>query len=126
MVRYQYSEDFLWHFENTRNVGTIANPDGIGEARSETSWCGDVVRITIRVKNGVIEDIRFRVYGCAVVIACGSMVTEWVKGKSVAEAKDVSIDEVALRCGHMNPAKKKCIGTVIRALMAAIENYHSE
>ena len=82
-----YNEKVMDHFMNPRNVGEIENPDGVGLVGNPV--CGDVMKITIKVKDGRIEDIKFKTFGCGAAIATSSMVTELVKGKTLDEARCV-------------------------------------
>jgi len=109
------------HFTNPRNVGEIENPDGVGEVGNPT--CGDMMRITIRVENDVITDIRFKTFGCGAAIATSSMVTEMVKGKTVTEAENITNKEVAEGLDGLPKVKMHCSLLAEDGLKAAIENY---
>ena len=92
-----YSEKVMDHFQNPRNVGEIADADGVGEVGNLR--CGDIMRISIKVKDNVIEDIKFRTFGCGAAIATSSMITELVKGKTLEEAEEISNRHVAEALG---------------------------
>ena len=116
-----YSEKVMEHFKNPRNVGEIENPDGVG--RVGDPICGDVMELYIKVKDGVIVDVKFRTFGCAAAVATSSMVTEMVKGKSVEEALKISNKAVVEALDGLPPAKVHCSVLAEDALRAAIENY---
>jgi nitrogen fixation NifU-like protein len=116
-----YSDKVMEHFENPRNVGTIENPDGIGKQGNPV--CGDVMELQIKVKDGIIEDAKFRTFGCCAAIATSSMVTEMVKGKSLEEAERISKQAVAEALDGLPPAKMHCSNLAADALHDAIRNY---
>ena len=109
------------HFTNPRNVGEIENPDGIGEVGNPT--CGDMMRITIRVENDVITDIKFKTFGCGAAIATSSMVTELVKGKTIEEAVSITNKDVAESLDGLPKVKMHCSLLAEDGLKAAIEDY---
>ncbi|MCX7945052.1 MAG: Fe-S cluster assembly scaffold protein NifU [Deltaproteobacteria bacterium] len=116
-----YSEKVMDHFRNPRNVGEIPDADGIGEVGNPA--CGDIMKIYIKVKNNIIEDIKFKTFGCGAAIATSSMVTEMVKGKSIDEALLVSNKQVAEALDGLPPIKMHCSNLAADALHAAIEDY---
>jgi len=116
-----YSEKVMEHFEHPRNVGKIENPDGIGKQGNPV--CGDVMELTIKVKDDTIEDIKFRTFGCCAAIATSSMVTELVKGKSLEEAERISKQTVAEALDGLPPAKMHCSNLAADALRDAIRDY---
>ncbi|MDA8388311.1 MAG: Fe-S cluster assembly scaffold protein NifU [Nitrospiraceae bacterium] len=116
-----YSEKLMDHFTNPRNVGEIADADGVGEEGNPT--CGDVMKITIKVKDGRIEDAKFRTFGCGAAIAVSSMVTEMVKGKTLEEALSITKEAVADALGGLPPQKMHCSNLGSDALRLAIEDY---
>jgi nitrogen fixation NifU-like protein len=116
-----YSEKVMEHFKNPRNVGEMENPDGVG--RIGDPVCGDVMELYIKVKDGVIVDVKFKTFGCAAAIATSSMVTEMVKGKRVEEALKISNNAVVEALDGLPPAKVHCSVLAEDALKAAIENY---
>lgn len=116
-----YSEKVMEHFEHPRNVGKIENPDGIGKQGNPV--CGDVMELTIKVKDDTIEDIKFRTFGCCAAIATSSMITELVKGKSLEEAERISKQTVAEALDGLPPAKMHCSNLAADALRDAIRDY---
>jgi len=116
-----YSEKVMDHFQNPRNVGEIADADGVGEVGNLR--CGDIMRISIKVKDNVIEDIKFRTFGCGAAIATSSMITELVKGKTLEEAEEISNRHVAEALGGLPPVKMHCSNLAADALKAAIADY---
>ena len=119
----QYSEKVMDHFLNPRNVGEVEGANGVGQVGNPV--CGDVMRISIRVENGVIAEIRFRTFGCAAAIATSSMVTEMVKGKAIEESLQISNRAVAQALGGLPAEKKHCSNLAADALKKAIEDYLS-
>ncbi|HHW18806.1 MAG TPA: Fe-S cluster assembly scaffold protein NifU [Firmicutes bacterium] len=116
-----YNDKVMDHFFHPRNVGEIENPDGEGQVGNPV--CGDVMRITLRIKDGRIEDIKFKTFGCGAAIATSSMVTEMVKGLSLEEAMKVSNKAVAEALGGLPPQKLHCSNLAADALHAAIQDY---
>lgn len=116
-----YSEKVMEHFRNPRNVGVIEDADGVGKVGNPV--CGDIMELTIRVHDGVIEDAKFRTFGCGAAIATSSMVTELVKGKTVEEALEVSNKAVVEALGGLPPVKLHCSVLAEQALKSAIEDY---
>lgn len=117
-----YNDKVLDHFFHPRNVGEIENPDGVGQVGNPV--CGDVMKITLRIKDGKIEDIKFKTFGCGAAIATSSMVTEMVKGLTLEEAKKVSNKAVAEALGGLPPQKLHCSNLAADALHAAINDYY--
>jgi nitrogen fixation protein NifU and related proteins len=119
-----YSKKVLDHYENPRNVGSFEKGDlTVGTGMVGAPACGDVMRLQIKVNNdGVIEDAKFKTYGCGSAIASSSLLTEWVKGKSLAEASLIKntdiVEELALP-----PVKIHCSVLAEDAITAAIEDY---
>jgi len=109
------------HFSNPRNVGEIPDADGIGEVGNPT--CGDIMKLFIKVKDGVIDDIKFKTFGCGAAIATSSMVTELVKGKTIDEALQISNKTVAEALDGLPPKKMHCSNLAADALHKAIEDY---
>ena len=119
-----YSEKLMDHFTNPRNVGEIPDADGVGEEGNPT--CGDVMKITIKVKDNRIEDAKFRTFGCGAAIAVSSMVTEMVKGKTLEEALSITKEAVADALGGLPPQKMHCSNLGADALRLAIEDYRKK
>lgn len=117
-----YTEKVMDHFQNPRNVGEIKEADGVGEVGNMK--CGDIMKLYIKVnEDEVIEDIKFRTFGCGAAIATSSMITEMVKGKTLAEAEGISNRQVAEALGGLPPVKMHCSNLAADALKAAIEDY---
>ncbi len=116
-----YSERVMDHFQNPRNVGEIPDADGIGTVGNPV--CGDVMRLYIKVKDGIISDAKFKTFGCGAAIATSSMVTEMVKGKSIEEALKISNKAVAEALDGLPPIKMHCSVLAEEALKAAIDDY---
>ena len=117
----RYSEKVMEHFKNPRNVGEIANADGIGNVGNPI--CGDIMRLYIKVENERIVDAKFKTFGCGAAIATSSMVTELVKGKPIEEALRISNRAVAEALGGLPPIKMHCSVLAEEALKAAIDDY---
>jgi nitrogen fixation NifU-like protein len=122
-----YSEKVLDHYENPRNVGSFDKDDGhVGTGMVGAPACGDVMKLQIKVnENGIIEDARFKTYGCGSAIASSSLLTEWVKGKSLDEACEIKNTEIAEELA-LPPVKVHCSVLAEDAIKAAIENYHEK
>ena len=120
-----YSEKVLDHYENPRNVGSFDKDDGhVGTGMVGAPACGDVMKLQIKVnENGIIEDARFKTYGCGSAIASSSLLTEWVKGKSLDEACEIKNTDIAEELA-LPPVKIHCSVLAEDAIKAAIENYH--
>lgn len=116
-----YTEKVMEHFTNPRNVGEIKDADGIGEVGN--AKCGDIMRIYLKVDNDIITDVKFKTFGCGAAIATSSILTEMVKGKSLADARKISNQAVAEALGGLPPAKMHCSNLAADALHEAIKNY---
>jgi len=119
-----YTEKVMDHFTNPRNVGEIANADGVGEVGN--AKCGDIMRIYLDIEGDIIKDVKFKTFGCGAAVATSSMVTEMVKGKSIDEALIISNAAVAEALGGLPPAKMHCSNLAADALHAAIKDYHDK
>ena len=121
-----YSEQVLDHYENPRNVGKMDEADAhVGTGMVGAPACGDVMRLQIKVNNeGVIEDAKFKTYGCGSAIASSSLVTEWVKGKSIDEASAISNMDIAEELA-LPPVKIHCSILAEDAIKAAVADYKS-
>ena len=119
-----YSDKVIDHYENPRNVGSFDKTDpDIGTGMVGAPACGDVMKLQIRVdENGIISDARFKTYGCGSAIASSSLVTEWVKGKSLDEAGTIKNSAIAEELA-LPPVKIHCSILAEDAIKAAIENY---
>jgi nitrogen fixation NifU-like protein len=118
-----YSEKVLDHYENPRNVGIIDDDQSVGTGMVGAPACGDVMKLQIKVDdNGIIEDAKFKTYGCGSAIASSSLVTEWVKGKSLDEASEIRNTHIAEELS-LPPVKIHCSVLAEDAIAAAIEDY---
>ena len=117
----EYSDKVMDHFSNPRNVGEIENPDGVGEAGNPK--CGDIMKIYLKVKDNVIEDVKFKTFGCASAIASSSMATELIKGKTIDEAWQLTNTAVAEALDGLPPVKMHCSVLAEEAIHKAINNY---
>ena len=119
-----YSDKVLVHYENPRNVGSLdAKSDDVGTGLVGAPACGDVMRLQIRVNaEGVIEDARFKTFGCGSAIASSSLATEWIKGKKVDEASQLSNSQIAAEL-NLPPVKIHCSVLAEDAIKSAIEDY---
>ena len=116
-----YSEKVMDHFTNPRNVGEIENADGVGQVGNAT--CGDIMRITLKVENDVIVDVKFKTFGCGAAVATSSMATEMIKGKTVEEALQLTNKAVMEALDGLPPVKVHCSVLAEEAVQAAIEDY---
>jgi nitrogen fixation NifU-like protein len=119
-----YSDKVLDHYENPRNVGSFDKNDGsVGTGMVGAPACGDVMKLQIKVnEQGVIEDAKFKTYGCGSAIASSSLLTEWVKGKTLDEARQIKNSEIAEEL-ELPPVKIHCSVLAEDAIKAAIEDY---
>ena len=121
-----YSDKVLDHYENPRNVGTFEDSDQVGTGMVGAPACGDVMKLQIKVSdNGIIEDAKFKTYGCGSAIASRSLLTEWVKGKSLTEASMIKNTDIAEELA-LPPVKIHCSVLAEDAISAAIEDYKSK
>lgn len=121
-----YSEKVLDHYENPRNVGKFDDSDEIGTGMVGAPACGDVMRLQIKVNDqGVIEDAKFKTYGCGSAIASSSLLTEWVKGKTLDEAEHIKNTEIAQELA-LPPVKIHCSVLAEDAIKAAISDYRKK
>jgi len=122
-----YSEKVLDHYENPRNVGSFDKDEkGVGTGMVGAPACGDVMRLQIKVgDDGVIEDAVFKTYGCGSAIASSSLLTEWVKGKTLDEAKAIKNQEIADELA-LPPVKVHCSVLAEDAIKSAIEDFQSK
>ncbi len=120
----EYTDKVMDHYEHPRNVGVVENPSGIGVVGNPA--CGDVMKLSIEVKDDVIVDARFKTFGCGAAIATSSMVTEMIKGKRLDEALKVSNKAVAESLGGLPKVKMHCSVLAEDALKAAIDDYNKK
>ena len=121
-----YSEQVLDHYNNPRNVGKMDITDStVGTGMVGAPACGDVMKLQIKVKDGIIEDAMFKTYGCGSAIASSSLLTEWVKGKSLQEAKEIKNTEI-VDALSLPPVKIHCSVLAEDAIKSAIDDYWSK
>ena len=116
-----YSEKVMDHFENPRNVGEIPDANGVGTVGN--AKCGDIMRMYLKVENGIIEDVKFKTFGCGAAIATSSMATEMVKGKTLKEALQLTNKAVAEALDGLPPVNMHCSLLAEEAIHAAVEDY---
>jgi nitrogen fixation protein NifU and related proteins len=121
-----YSEKVLEHYENPRNVGKMdVNDPSVGSGTVGAPACGDVMRLQIKVEDGIITDAKFKTYGCGSAIASSSLVTEWVKGKTLDQAGSIQNSQIAEELA-LPPVKIHCSILAEDAIKAAIEDYRKK
>lgn len=118
-----YSDKVMDHFMNPRNVGVLEDADGVGRAGNPV--CGDLMEMSVRIREDVITDIRFRTFGCGAAIATSSMATELIKGKTVAAALEVSNRAIAQALDGLPPIKMHCSVLAADALRATLVDYYT-
>ena len=116
-----YSEKVMDHFSNPRNVGEIPDANGVGTVGN--AKCGDIMKMYLKVENGVIVDVKFKTFGCGAAIATSSMATEMVKGKTLEEALKLTNKAVAEALDGLPPVKMHCSVLAEEAIHAAVEDY---
>ena len=119
-----YSKKLLDHYENPRNIGSLdKNDDGVGTGLVGAPACGEVMKLQIKVgEDGIIEDAKFKTFGCGSAIASSSLVTEWVKGKSIDDAAGIKNSEIAQHLA-LPPVKIHCSVLAEDAIKAAVSDY---
>ena len=117
-----YSPQLIDHYENPRNVGKFEIDDTVGTGMVGAPACGDVMKLQIKVEDGIITDARFKTYGCGSAIASSSLVTEWVKGKTLDEASTITNSTIAEELA-LPPVKIHCSILAEDAIKAAIKDY---
>lgn len=116
-----YNPTVMDHFMNPRNMGDLKDADGVGEVGAAA--CGDIMKISLKIRDGRIEDARFKTFGCGSAIASSSMATELIKGRTIEEAMSFSNQEVVSALGGLPPVKIHCSVLAEEALKAALEDY---
>ena len=119
-----YSAKVMDHFMNPRNVGEIPDANGVGEVGN--AKCGDIMKIYLKIKDGVVEDAKFNTFGCGAAIATSSKATEMVMGKTIDEALSITNKMVADALGGLPPVKIHCSLLAEEALHAAIKDYRDK
>ena len=119
-----YSQKVMDHFRDPHNMGSIKDPDGVGEVGNPS--CGDLMKLYIKVKDDKINQIKFETMGCAAAIATSSMITDMALGKTLAEAAKVTNKNIADELDGLPPIKMHCSNLAADALKKAISNYKSK
>ena len=120
----QYSKKVIEHFKNPHNQGRIKNADAVGQVGNPT--CGDVMKIYLKIKNNIIEDIKFETLGCAAAISVSSALTDRAKGMTLAEALKINKDDIVKDLGGLPPIKVHCSMLGVEALHQAIKKYNQK
>ena len=120
-----YSEKVIDHYENPRNVGKMEIDDTVGTGMVGAPACGDVMKLQIRVEDGIITDAKFKTYGCGSAIASSSLVTEWLKGKTLEQAGSIKNSQIAEELA-LPPVKIHCSILAEDAIQAAIADYRAK
>ena len=116
-----YSEMVMEHFKNPRNVGEIIDADGVGEVGN--AKCGDIMKMYLKIEDGIIEDVKFKTFGCGSAIASSSMATELIKGKTIKEAMGLTNKAVAEALDGLPPVKMHCSVLAEQAIKSALLDY---
>ena len=119
-----YSEKVMDHFRNPRNVGAIEDADGIGEVGN--AKCGDIMKIYLKIKDDIIEDVKFETFGCGSAIASSSMATELIKGKPVSQALSLTNKAVVAALDGLPAHKLHCSVLAEEAIKAALKDYYDK
>ena len=117
-----YTDTVMDHFLHPRNVGEIADADGVGEVGN--AKCGDIMKMYLKIKDNVIEDVKFETFGCGSAIASSSMATELIKGKTIEEALAVTNKQVVDALGGLPAYKLHCSVLAEESIKAAVKNYY--
>lgn len=117
-----YSKKVLDHFSNPRNVGEVENANAVGQVGN--AKCGDIMKISMRIEDNIIKDVKFKTFGCGAAVATSSMATELVKGKSVDDALKLTNKAVMEALDGLPPVKVHCSVLAEEAIGAAIQNYY--
>ena len=119
-----YSKEVIDHYENPRNVGSFdKNDTNIGTGLVGAPACGDVMKLQVKIENGIVQDAKFKTFGCGSAIASSSLITEWVKGKTVEQVKSIKNTYIVKKLSPP-PVKIHCSVLAEDAIKAAIENYY--
>ena len=117
-----YTETVMDHFMHPRNVGSIENADGVGEVGN--AKCGDIMKMYLKIKDGVIEDVKFETFGCGSAIASSSIATEMIKGKTIDEAPALTNKDVVDALGGLPAHKLHCSVLAEEAIKSAVKDYY--
>ena len=116
-----YSEKVMEHFRNPRNVGVIEDANGIGEVGN--AKCGDIMKMYLKIEDGIVKDVKFETFGCGSAIASSSMATELIKGKPISEVKELTNKAVAEALDGLPDYKMHCSVLAEEAIQSALEDY---
>ena len=119
-----YSEKVMDHFRNPRNVGVIEDANGIGEVGN--AKCGDIMKMYLKIEDGIVEDVKFETFGCGSAIASSSMATELIKGKPLSEVRTLTNKAVAEALDGLPDYKMHCSVLAEEAIQSALEDYYSK
>lgn len=119
-----YSEKVLDHFSNPKNVGEIENADGVGEVGN--AKCGDIMKMYVKVDNGIISDVKFKTFGCGAAVATSSMATELIKGKSIDDALKLTNKAVVEALDGLPAVKLHCSVLAEQAIKSALADYYTK
>ena len=119
-----YSDKVMDHFRNPRNVGVIEDANGIGEVGN--AMCGDIMKMYLKIENGIVEDVKFETFGCGSAIASSSMATELIKGKPLEEVRELTNKAVAEALDGLPDYKMHCSVLAEEAIHAALEDYEKK
>lgn len=119
-----YSEKVMEHFTNPQNVGELLDADGIGEVGN--ARCGDIMRMYLKIEDGIIQDVKFKTFGCGSAIASSSMATELIKGKTIEEAMKITNKAVAEALDGLPPIKMHCSVLAEQAIKSALLDYSTK
>lgn len=119
-----YSDKVMDHFRNPRNVGVIEDANGIGEVGN--AMCGDIMKMYLKIENGIVEDVKFETFGCGSAIASSSMATELIKGKPLEEVRELTNKAVAEALDGLPDYKMHCSVLAEEAIQAALEDYEKK
>ena len=119
-----YSEKVMDHFANPRNVGEIENADGVGEVGN--AKCGDIMKMYLKIDNGIITDVKFKTFGCGAAVATSSMATELIKGKSIDDALKLTNKAVVEALDGLPAVKVHCSVLAEQAIKAALSDYYKK
>lgn len=117
-----YNEKVIEHYSNPRNVGEIPDASGVGEVGNP--GCGDIMKMYLKIENGIITDVKFKTFGCGAAIATSSVSTELIKGKTVEDALKLTNKEVVNELGGLPPVKLHCSVLAEEAIKSAIADYY--
>ena len=118
-----YSEKVMDHFSNPRNMGEVPDANAVGQVGNPK--CGDIMKMTMKIENGVIQDVKFKTFGCGAAVATSSMATELVKGKTIEEALQLTNAAVAEALDGLPPQKLHCSVLAEEAIKAALSDYYT-